>query len=115
MNMKPLMIDVHKKNFGSIIRIDGEIGSDNYEKFMNAAVNEVKNNNVLIDFTDVKYIASVAIGTLVKVRNEGERNGKKLILFALAPSVQKVIKVSRMEKFFIITGNEKDAVKLING
>lgn len=53
--------------------------------------------HLLLDFTNVEYIASVELGTLVSLHKEMKASGGRLTLFNLKRDVFEVFTVTRLE------------------
>ncbi len=59
-------------------------------------------NRLIIDFREVQYISSSMIGVLVGARQAVVRAGGKLILAGLSPRLHELLKITRLEKMFVL-------------
>lgn len=57
---------------------------------------------LLIDLSDVNYMDSSGVGTMVYVKREVERGGRRLVLVGLQPRVRSVLEITHLDKFFTI-------------
>ncbi|MCK4342200.1 MAG: STAS domain-containing protein [Phycisphaerae bacterium] len=57
---------------------------------------------LLIDLSEVSYMDSSGVGTLVFVKREIERSGRRLVLIGLQPRVRSVLEITHLDKFFTI-------------
>lgn len=58
--------------------------------------------HLLLDFTNVEYITSVELGTLVNLHKRMKASGGRLTLFNLNPQVFEVFTITRLEKLLEI-------------
>ncbi len=58
--------------------------------------------NVLMDFASVKFLASAALGVLIRVNKKCKEAKRVVKLCNLAPDIRKVFKVTGLEKVFEI-------------
>lgn len=57
---------------------------------------DVVGGNLLLDFTNVDFITSIELGTLISLHNKMKEAGGRLTLFNLKPKVFEVFKVTRL-------------------
>lgn len=57
---------------------------------------------LVIDLSDVGYMDSSGVGTLVFVKREVERTGGRVVLAGLQPRVRSVLEITHLDKFFTI-------------
>ena len=105
------MIDISVEELRKIIKIhiSGEFYIENIQK-----VESIWNEQVLktpeiiaIDCSELMYIDSSAIGTLVKFLNNAMNKNIKLVFYDLNPSIQQIFKTARLNNFFTITTGKK--------
>ena len=65
---------------------------------------------VLIDLSQVRYMDSSGIATLVEAMQNSMKRGAKLRLFELSPSVRDVFELARLGSVFEIYSTRNDAV-----
>ncbi len=61
---------------------------------------------ILVSFTDLDYIDSSGIGSLILLMNTAKNKGINLIVYNLQEEIKNVFKISYLDKFFIITTSE---------
>jgi anti-anti-sigma factor len=62
--------------------------------------------HLLLDFTNVEYITSVELGTLVRLHKEVKARGGRLTLFNLKAEVYEVFTTTRLQTFMGICREE---------
>jgi anti-sigma B factor antagonist len=85
-----------------IVSISGDIDAyhspklkEEMEKYTSGEVKEI-----LLELSDVPYIDSAGLGTLVSILRE-TRNGKKsLKLIGLRPNIKRIFEMTRLDKIF---------------
>jgi anti-sigma B factor antagonist len=60
---------------------------------------------LLVDLSDVGYMDSSGVGTMVFVKREVEKSGGKLVLIGLQQRVRSVLEITHLDKFFTIAGS----------
>lgn len=69
---------------------------------------------LVFDMTELNYIDSSGIGTLIQIMNWLKKRGGLMILANVQGSVEKVFQISRMEDLFTIRDSLADARMIIN-
>jgi anti-anti-sigma factor len=64
---------------------------------------------LLIDLSEVDYIDSSGVGTMVYVKREVERAGGHVVLIGLRPRVRGVFEMTRLDTFFKIVPSVAEA------
>ena len=62
-----------------------------------------------IDLSQVPYMDSSGVGTLVYVKREAERAGRRVVLIGLQPRVRSVFEVTHLDEFFTIVASLDEA------
>jgi anti-anti-sigma factor len=65
---------------------------------------------LLIDLSGVEYMDSSGVGTIVFIKRELERAGRKLVLIRLQPRVRSVFEIAHLDKFFTIAESVAEAL-----
>jgi anti-sigma B factor antagonist len=60
------------------------------------------NNNLVIDFTHVKYINSCGLGSLVCALSTVRKSGGDILLVGIGKDVERVMKVTKLDTIFRI-------------
>ncbi|MCS6985206.1 MAG: STAS domain-containing protein [Leptospiraceae bacterium] len=61
-----------------------------------------KNTEVFIDFSNINFVDSSGIGTLIKIAHQIQEAGGKVSLAGLKPTIEKVFKISGLINVFPI-------------
>ena len=61
---------------------------------------------IIIDFNEVVYLDSSAIGALVKLMNASKNNGIEIYLYNMDTNIQHIFKLAFLDRFFNITDVE---------
>ncbi len=66
---------------------------------------------VAVNLSEVKYIDSSGIASLLEVLKEARKSNKRFVLYGLTPSVLQVLQLTRLTGVFEIKENEEEALK----
>ena len=66
---------------------------------------------LLLDLSGVSHMDSSGVGTMVYVKREVERSGRRLVLIGLQPRVRSVLEITHLDKFFLIVQNVDEVPK----
>ena len=107
-----MTITVEDISSGAIVRISGEVdlsvSPEIKEKILEQIVLNKKENNFTIpksiyaDLSEVTYIDSSGIASLIHSHQHAAKSGVNFYLFKTSPSVLKVIKLARLDSIFKI-------------
>ena len=93
--------DITKASLSGRLDIDGALAIDgDFNKLAEAS------KNLLIDMSDVTFLASLGIRTLVTAAKAVSNNGGKLVLLSPQPSVERVLRESRVDTVLPIIEDE---------
>jgi len=93
------------------LKISGEIdlhASPALRAELQACV-QAKSSNLLLDFSDVDYIDSSGLATLIEYVRESSAFGGKLALFGLQKKVRTIFDLVRLNELFVISGTAGEA------
>lgn len=105
-------IDVDKQQNCAILRIKGDVdlySSPQVRTQIMALVNK-KHFNLLVDFTNVTYMDSSGVATLVEALQLTNKNNGKLRLYKLRQAIRDVFELSRLDRVFDIHEDEQSAL-----
>ena len=75
---------------------------------------EAENNKkLLLDFTEVKFFSSSALGILVTVSKKMAEIEGQLVICALAAELRKVFKITNLDKLFRFADDEDQALQML--
>ena len=66
---------------------------------------------LLLDLTEVPYMDSSGVGTLVEVFRRVTAYKGKLVLFGLSSRVRSVFEITKLDRFFTICESENQAIE----
>jgi anti-sigma B factor antagonist len=115
--MSELAIDLESIEGSSImaLRCHGDIDAHTCAKLDTAmkGVLDEGVKRVIVDLTDVAYVASRGLGVLIAARKQIEDSGGGLALLNPNDSVTAAIEVLGFDSVFNIVSNEKDAIEAV--
>ena len=71
------------------------IGRELYE-----VVEQPKSRRVLIDFQNIRFLSSQALGVLLTLRHKAEKSGVEVVFAGLRPELAKVFTLTKLDKMF---------------
>ncbi|NOY43574.1 MAG: STAS domain-containing protein [Planctomycetes bacterium] len=77
-------------------------------------LNKTEEKQVILDFSQVEFMASSMLGKLVQVSKKCKEFRVKLKLCAITPEIFEVFKITKLNKVFDIQPDEKTARKSFN-
>ncbi len=75
------------------------------------AVHHEQAETVILDLTDVPYIDSVGLGSLVAAYVSHQKAGRCLVLTAVKPRVRKIMEITKVNDFFVTFSTTWEAVE----
>ena len=101
--------DVVVVNLGSAAILDTAaveaIGRQLYDLVEERAVRKL-----MLDFSQVKFLSSMMLGVMVRLRRRSEAIGGRLAVFGLRPELHRVFHISRLDRLFDFYDNEREAL-----
>jgi anti-sigma B factor antagonist len=62
---------------------------------------------ILMSFTDLDYVDSSGIGSLILLMNTAKNQGVNMVFYNVQPEIKNVFRISHLDKFFNITTAEE--------
>jgi len=99
----------------SIIDSTGDVDLYSSPKLREALLAEIRADgpSVLVNMSEVAYIDSSGIATLVEGLQLSRQTKTRFGLFGLRPNARSVLGLARLDKVFVIFGNEAEALETI--
>lgn len=96
-----------------VLSVDGEINFNSSPDFRKAflKVLDSKAKKVVINLSNVAYVDSSGLATLVEALQKIKGGGGRLRLTNLSAKVKSLFEITKLEKLFEIFSAEEDAVK----
>ena len=82
------------------------IGRDLY-----ALVDEQAKRRIVLDFAAVKFLSSQMLGVLISLQKKSKAIKGRVVLSGLRPELQKVFKITKLDKILEFASDEADALK----
>lgn len=99
-----------------IITVEGELEmftSIKLKKYLDNLIEEGI-NRLILDFESMTYINSLGLGILTEILKKSKKDGGAIVLINLSDEVRKILKITKLVKFFKIFNTEKEAVNYLN-
>src|ERR1700730_1303185 len=95
-----------------ILLLRGPITVETAPKF-ERAVHHESAETMILDLSDVPYIDSVGLGSLVSAYVSHQKTGRCLVLTGLKPRVLKVMEITKVSDFFMTFATTWEAVEAL--
>jgi len=73
-------------------------------------IEEEKKTNLLLNFTNVEFLSSAALGKLITLDKKVKAHGGKLKFSNIKPEIYEVFAITKLNKLFDIKDDEADAL-----
>ena len=74
-------------------------------------VDEVGRRKILLNFGNVEFLSSAALGKLIKLKKKLEEVKGRLILCNISPQIYEVFEITKLDRFFTIQQEEQEALQ----
>jgi anti-sigma B factor antagonist len=74
-------------------------------------VDESGRRKILLNFHNVEYLSSAALGKLITMNKKIQAVGGKLVLCEISPQIYEVFEITKLDKFFTIQKEEQAALQ----
>src|SRR6202158_690620 len=95
-----------------ILLLRGPITIETAPQF-DRAVHHEKAETMILDLSDVPYIDSVGLGSLVAACVSHQKTGRCLVLTGVKPRGRKIIEITKVNEFFVTFGTTWEAVEAL--
>lgn len=89
--------------------LDAEIIEQIHQE-ITTILSETQQRNVILDFREVKFLSSAALGMLILVNKKCKELKINLKLCGIIPEIAQIFKITGMNKVFAIYKTEADAI-----
>lgn len=109
----PLRFETDQRNGIPVAHIAGDVDLRSAPRLRDQLLNFANQHDgrLIIDLSDVAYMDSSGVGTIVFVKREVERSGGTLVLAGLQPRVRSVFEITHLVQFFTIAENVDEATR----
>jgi anti-sigma B factor antagonist len=98
-----------------VMRLKGPLTMENVSPFQNAMLGEDATATMILDLTDVPYIDSAGLGSLMRAYVRRNKAGRRFILAGVNNRVRKLFEITRVEPLFLIFPTLEEAVAALTG
>lgn len=95
-----------------ILRLKGPLTTSNVPMFDNALRREDA-MTMILDLTDVPYVDSAGLGSLISTYVSSLKAGRRLVLSGVNKRVLKLMEITRTESLFLIFPTPWDAIEAL--
>jgi len=110
MNSEPLIIEYSDDG---VLRLKGPLTTENCPPFLNAMRRQGW-GTMILDLTDVPYIDSAGLGSLVSAYVSSHKAGRRVVLSGVNQRVLKLFEITKVEPLFLIFPTTWDAVEALS-
>jgi anti-sigma B factor antagonist len=107
------LISVRRQDKTTIFDLSGDIDFANSPKVRGSVLREIRERHtsrVMMNLTQVRYIDSSGVASLVEGLKASRDLGSRFVLFGLSASVREVLQLSGLIKVFEIYNSEEQAI-----
>jgi anti-sigma B factor antagonist len=94
----------------SVLCFKGPLTMENLFLFQNVIGREEDFSTVILDFSDVPYIDSTALGALVAANISCLKAGRRVVLSGVSERVSRMFKITNVESLFLTFPTLEDAI-----
>jgi anti-sigma B factor antagonist len=98
-----------------VLELKGPLTAANAATFQNAMRREEPAETVILDFSEVPYIDSSGLGTLMAAHVTRQKSGRRMVLSGINARVQKLFDVTRTGGLFLIFSTPEEAIAALWG
>jgi len=98
-----------------VLRLKGPLTMENLAPFKNAVLGEDAIPTMILDLTDVPYIDSAGLGSLMSAYVTRHKAGRRFVLAGVNKRVLKLFEITRVEPLFLIFSTLEEAVAALTG
>lgn len=98
MSSEPLVVEFEERG---VLRLRGPLTTENLPPFQNAVRRE-DSPTLFLDLTDVPYMDSAGLGSLVSAYTSLQKLGRRVILTGVNERVAKLFEITRVEQLFLM-------------
>ncbi len=95
-----------------ILLLRGPITMETAPQFERAVRHESA-ETMILDLSDVPYIDSVGLGSLVAAYVSHQKTGRHLVLTGMKPRVRKILEITKVKDFFVTFGTTWEAAEAL--
>lgn len=110
--MDEFNVEVEKKDGAVIIYPMGEINAYHVSDFKTRVLESIsKGEKVIIDFSNVDYVDSAGLGSLVAILKHVKTENKEMKLVSLKPNLKRIFELTKLDMVFDMLDDLNSALK----
>jgi len=98
-----------------VLRLRGPLTMENLSPFQNAVLGEDATSTMILDLTEVPYIDSAGLGSLMSAYVTRHKAGRRFILAGANKRVRKLFEITRVEPLFLMFPTLEEAIAALSG
>ena len=75
-------------------------------------IDELGRKKILLNFGNVEYMSSAALGKLITLNKKVQGSSGKLVLCNIDANIREVFEITRLDKLFVIKGDEQEGLQV---
>jgi anti-sigma B factor antagonist len=75
-------------------------------------IDELGRKKILLNFGNVEYMSSAALGKLITLNKKVQGANGKLVLCNIDANIREVFEITRLDKLFVIKGDEQEGLQV---
>lgn len=113
--MKPrehnLDVRTTRERDATVVHLNGEIDLRTSPQLRSTFLELIDERpaRIILALADVSYVDSSGVGTIVELKRRAAHHGSDVVLVGLQPRVRSLFEITRLDKFFTITGSIDEA------
>lgn len=98
-----------------IISPEGRIDSTNSNEFESSTMSmSADMQKIAIDFTNIKYISSAGLRSILVIAKEMNKSNRKFVIFGMNSSIKDVFDMAGFSSVIKTSGTKDDAIAILN-
>jgi anti-sigma B factor antagonist len=108
---QPIKVDTVQLNGRTVARVRGDVDLHTAPRLRELLIEMSRrlDGPLLVDLSQVEYMDSSGVGTMVYVKRELEKSGHGLVLIGLRPRVRNLFEITHLDAFFRIADSPEAA------
>ncbi len=96
-----------------VIQVRGVVDLSTSPQLRDALLEHARRTSgaVLIDLSQVPYMDSSGVGTMVYLKRAADRAGREVVLLGLQPRVRSVFEITHLDRFFRMAADVAEALR----
>lgn len=96
-----------------VLRLKGPLTAENVSPFMNAVRGE-QSSTIILDLSQVPYVDSAGLGSLVSAFVTHQKAGRRFVLTGVNNRVLQLLQITRVEPLFLMFPTVWDAIDALD-